>query len=261
MLEMASGIRSEDGMADSFPQLWEILEKFKNTEFKDISQEEFQSVNDALSLAVDFLTMATDEYVNLTEVVNDFYVLLLSKENAFVDAEEDAHCNAILRTLLAGEELDSMDHFIALEGRQEKIHSNILANDSMIDEMGISYSVELAGEELAREYENLQKLALLSSGSYFVDLKSKKVEGLVEEGDVSAYFDTYAQKMSQVFHEHGRNYNRAVMALVISQLPVFFNNMQELSDYIQISLSQCHEEAEQRATIGIFQMIFGVEED
>ena len=44
---------------------------------------------------------------------------------------------------------------------------------------------------------------------------------------------------------------RAVMASVLSSLPVFFNNTEEIQAYINNSLMQCNDDAEQKAVVEI----------
>ena len=48
---------------------------------------------------------------------------------------------------------------------------------------------------------------------------------------------------------------RAVMSAVLSQLPVFFNNTDEICNYINLSLEQCNDKAERAAVIEIMKMI------
>lgn len=44
---------------------------------------------------------------------------------------------------------------------------------------------------------------------------------------------------------------RAVMAQALSELPIFFNNISELQDYIYNTLSICNDKAEKLACIEI----------
>lgn len=45
------------------------------------------------------------------------------------------------------------------------------------------------------------------------------------------------------------------MSSVLSQLPVFFNNTDEICTYINLSLEQCSDEAEKMAVIEVMKMI------
>ena len=50
---------------------------------------------------------------------------------------------------------------------------------------------------------------------------------------------------------------RAVQASVLSQLPVFFNNTEEIQNYVNQSLIQCNDRAEQMAVIEVIRFIVG----
>ena len=55
----------------------------------------------------------------------------------------------------------------------------------------------------------------------------------------------------EFFKNNNKQLNRAVMALIISKLPVFFNNITEIQDYVYNSLSNCTNKAEKNASIEI----------
>jgi hypothetical protein len=61
--------------------------------------------------------------------------------------------------------------------------------------------------------------------------------------------------MTKLFENVSIQVRRAVMATVLSQLPVFFNNTEEIQSYINISLMQCSDDAEQKATVEILKAL------
>ena len=50
----------------------------------------------------------------------------------------------------------------------------------------------------------------------------------------------------------GKLINRAVMAHVLASLPVFFNNVQEIQNYVYSSVNGCSDMAEKTACAEIF---------
>ena len=61
--------------------------------------------------------------------------------------------------------------------------------------------------------------------------------------------------MAEMFENVSTQIRRAVMATVLSQLPVFFNNTEDIQSYINISLMQCSDKAEQKATVEILKSL------
>ena len=61
--------------------------------------------------------------------------------------------------------------------------------------------------------------------------------------------------LDRLFTVSQQSVKRAVMAAVLSMLPVFFNNTEEIQDYINSSLIQCSDEAEKKAVVEVVRMI------
>ena len=74
-----------------------------------------------------------------------------------------------------------------------------------------------------------------------------------------SYADNTAEKLIIELDESFKNMDvmvkRAVMAAVLSSLPVFFNNTEEIQGYINNSLMQCNDEAEQKAVVELVKMM------
>ena len=262
MLETISGIYEPEGFKDKFADLNEIYDKLTMANYKEMSREEFAKAQDSLQYAVSFLTRASDLYVQLMEIINDTLIILLSKPYAFGDSEEQGNCLAVIKSVMnqEGGNLDDLDEditdkFISFEGKQERIYSQISSNDYLIDEMERSFAEELDKFELTKAADGLKKIAKLASGSYFVSLDNADIEGTVSESDAEEAFAKYHDTMAKVFAENKKDYNRAVMSAVLASLPVFFNNLDEIQNYVRTSLEQCSEEAEKKACVALIRLL------
>ena len=65
----------------------------------------------------------------------------------------------------------------------------------------------------------------------------------------------FITELDILFKNSSQIINRAVMSTVLSQLPVFFNNVDEIQDYINSSLLQCSDKAEKMACVAIMNML------
>ena len=85
-----------------------------------------------------------------------------------------------------------------------------------------------------------------------------RLKNILEIPDDS-YADMAAEKLitelDKVVTDCQQSVKRAVMAAVLSMLPVFFNNTEEIQDYINSSLIQCSDEAEKKAVVNENRMI------
>ena len=93
------------------------------------------------------------------------------------------------------------------------------------------------------------------SGSDFVKLDNPVFDDIPDD----SYADNTAEKLIIELDESFKNMDvmvkRAVMAAVLSSLPVFFNNTEEIQGYINNSLMQCNDEAEQKAVVELVKMM------
>ena len=116
---------------------------------------------------------------------------------------------------------------------------------------------ELKEYELLSAYNALSKTLKLQSGSDFVKLESEVFAEIPDD----SYADKTAEKLIMELDDSFKNMNvmvkRAVMASVLSSLPVFFNNTEEMQDYINSALIQCSDIAEKKAVVEIVKMIMG----
>lgn len=265
MLDTVSGIYEPAGFAQRFPELFEILTRLSEMNYKELSREEFDSASRELSYAVSYLTKTSDLYVQMMELINDTAVILLTAPFAFHDQKEIGNSIAIIREVMEknGEELtgedflsDITDRFIFFEGRQEKIYSQISSNDYVIDEIEKSFAGEISQNGLTEAFDDLKKAAKLSSGSNFVSLdETEDDRKVMEASDIEEMFAIYQEKMSAKFQCGSQILNRAVMSAVLASLPVFFNNINEIMTFVQTSLSQCSDLAEKKACVSLMRMI------
>ena len=63
--------------------------------------------------------------------------------------------------------------------------------------------------------------------------------------------DKLTEEFAALFDRQDRLMNRARMAKVLGQVPVFFNSRQEISDYISYALQNCKNQSELKAVVHI----------
>ena len=63
------------------------------------------------------------------------------------------------------------------------------------------------------------------------------------------------EKTQTFLSDKPRAVKRAVMSVIIASLPTFFNNIEELQDYIYSSLESCRDKAEKTAVVELINMI------
>ena len=63
-------------------------------------------------------------------------------------------------------------------------------------------------------------------------------------------------ELKEVLEEGSRLRNRAVMAAVLKELPVYFNNHTEVMNYVRNSLASCRDEKEKKISIELLRSCY-----
>lgn len=256
MIRTLSGIYTPTDMDSKFSDIKELYDILSTADYTTESKEEYEKLADTLSVATQMVSGLSDVYMNLMDIVNNAYIVTITKDSAIVDVNESQACkNIIFEAIGNNTDMDVNDCFIQLEGHQERIYSQISSNDHIIDMVRNDLLDEATLANVVEEFEQLAKCTKLSSGSLFVDLKQNGPEKKAEESDILAIYEEILDKLQSSFKERAIIINRAVMAIVLGSLPVFFNNVDEIQSYINTSLMQCKNKAERQACVSLIQMI------
>ena len=259
-----------EGFEDMFPEVSELYNDIRSADYKNISKEQFDSLHAKLTIAAQKMSDTADMYVMFTQLVNDMYTLVLSGRYVLGDVEETIRARGVIEVVLddfknkkdnaklgIDEHLDDLtDSFISFEGKQERIGETVSANDYAVAYALEHYRSELAADNLTDEYENLAKIIRLQSGSDFMALTEDEAQ-LENAGKdyVEKVCGRLIDSFAASFETMDRTVRRAVMSAVLSQVPVFFNNIDEIQGYINTSLSLCSDISERQACVEVLKLI------
>ena len=249
----------------SFRGLEKALDEFKSVDYQNITKEQFDLMRDKMDGVIDLATSYSDIFVVIMEILNDVYSILLCKDSLFDVAEREGlleiteYCYGVIE----GDnepDFSVAEKFVEYEGLQEKIAMMVNAPESALMEIYDANRKVIEQLQKDADMKVLERIGLLQSGSVFVTFDaddSKKEEA--DEKYIKELTDDLISDLTKVFEENGRLYNRAVMATVISNLPAYFNNIKEFEEYVHVSLSQCNDEAEQKACMTLINMMMASE--
>lgn len=236
LLRTSSLVQVPDDMENGMEELCQMLLTLKEADYTALTEEEYKKLSRIIEEAVQMVTDLIGDCVSLMELVNDLYMIELTRKDAFVDVEEED----ILKYIISGvlekfkkEDWTEIDDDITgklvfLEGRQEKLYEKYLKYESV--------------DEFAEEpYKDiLRKIAVLLSGSSFASLE--ETEDADEKADrryVEKTAENYFEELNQLFQGMKKPVVRAVMSQALSKLPVCFNSAHEIESYIRSSLDSC----------------------
>ena len=249
MLSSSSMIFVDDYTGKISDDLNEIIRDFEQADFANLDEDGYNSLKDKLAYAIDYVQMAVDEYMLLAELVNDVYVLLLSAPYADTACEEREILMKILSNADDGSAEEALVH---LEGKQERLHDMYASYEHIIGEVLDEKKDLVESLMLGALYNSLERITKLESGSLFVEFDSEVDHSIAGEEYILEKYEQLAEDLNNFFKNHNKLVNRAVMAHVLASLPVFFNNVEEIQNYVYASVSGCSDMAEKKACTEIF---------
>ena len=253
-----------EGFESGFQDVNNIYNDLKNADYKNLTQEEYKTLADKLLIATQTMSNTSDLFVILIQLVNDVYTIILSKMYAFNNVDEINKSKYVIKSTLEGfngNEYDSddekiIDCFTGFEGKQEKIITVTIANEYVIDYVLKNQSATLQSIMLEKAYNALSIIFKLQSGSDFIALYDSTDKQEIASNDyVDMAFNSLIAELETLFKDSSQIINRAVMSTVLSQLPVFFNNIDEIQRYINSSLIQCSDKAEKMACVEVMNLL------
>lgn len=259
MIRTSSMLGEDESFGDIFPELEETLEAFKDVDYSNIEKNEYEF----LIRSIEDVSVYIEDVMNISmilmEIMNDTYAAVLTIDDVEM-SKEITVCYEIVANVndyfILGSEVENETEnmFVLLEGSQENLYSKLRLYN-VLDEITSSYKAQIKELDLEAGYENLAKLEILASDSIFVELENNSDGIIVDEDILEAEKIKLIGEFKELFSKNGKNINRAVMSSVLAQLPVFFNNISELQDFIYQTLSQCKNTAEKLACIEVLHQI------
>lgn len=260
---------------EEYEELNEIYNEVKSLDFKNITAEEFKKLEDSLRYVTDLIDKETNIFMMLQGIVNRVYVMIIASSyvDYLSDDKELSMCMDIIRAIndnfIEGEYIslpdDVTDLFVFLEGSPEEILNKIQSVEYALDTVKNNYLSIIDEFSVNTLYKELFVSSSLLSDSLFIDLTdlwnmfNNDEENDTEEFDIQKYVEKVRDEMiitlTEFFENNQKIVNKSVMALILSRLPVFFNNITEIQDYVYNSLSNCTNKAEKYAVAEILNCI------
>lgn len=242
MLKASAMVRLPDHMEEE-KELYRYLSVLRDEGYQNMDLDGFRRCVNALSAATAALNHTVDCLTMLADLINDLYVLFLTEREAMADVTEDQYFrNGVSRILQAvrtrdkGLSEDEGDQILTrMEGIQESVEDLVMAGSP--------------GED-----ETLKKLAKLLSASSFMDLEDKEDSfELTDKAWMEKKAREFCQELDEMFGGMEKAVVRGVMAKVLSELPVMFQDGMEVQRYIISSLESCSDHGERQASMELLE--------
>ena len=252
VLRTESMVQLPEKMEEDHKGLWNVLEELKKADYRSLEKDAYEELVSQLGFASQRLMDDSGDILLYMDLINDLYVLFLSLDDGMMEVTEEKNFVNILTKVHKRiesseqpfEEEEAEALLAELEGKQERYFEKWLRLENP--------SPALEREEEREQYLRLSQVERLLSGSPFAELEEEEEdrtevdEALLkqEEEKLFGQWETLWKGMPKVVV-------RAVMARVLSNLPVCFYSSRELEEYIKNSLGGCTDADEKAVSMDL----------
>ncbi len=258
LLRTSAMVELTEAQKEGYHDLNVLLGQLQALPFKELTAAQYREAVQKIGYASEALYLFSDTWQMLQEMLNDIYVICLSREDAMKDTAEEENALFILNGLYRqhqdgswGEIADEItEHLYLLEGVQEHYFEKYQRLDAAPEYQD--------GEDRTAYYGRC--VDKLLSSSPFVSLEESRREHTVDKKDVEEAANAFFAQVEPVFAANPKPVVRAIMAAVLSNLPVCFNSLDEIQEYIANSFASCADLAEKETSMELLQKLMEYED-
>lgn len=255
------------GMEEGHKELHGMLRKLEEADYRNMDKDKLAELWEVFHEAQDILFDLSTERMNLMEIINDFYVMCLAGKDVLMDSQEREEFYALVGAVTG--RLEQKDYalpeelmrslLIPLEGRQEACYEAWSRFEHTEAE------VLLGKEASAQDKETMMKVGRLLSTSIYASLEPEEQpekEGiLLSRKAVEEMCQSFCDELEANWKKRPKCVVRAMMANLLSRLPMFFLTSNELREFLSGCFSSCTDLGEKYASIEEIQRIMEMEDD
>ncbi len=269
MLKTSAMIYQPKKSLTPYTYLSDSIRTLREANYQTLKKKEYKECCKVLKDTALKITILSDFNYQIEKVINHLYILLLVRPYV-LDVDRKLHLNCVNIITSTLECFDTSSN-TKLEEKIGKLFDELLGiqeqhvEDYQYFSGGLSsikegYNELVESMTLSSQIECLNLADKLSGNSVFADIHKVEQEDRATPDYIENQLQHLINELTDFFKNNPQCINRAVMAAVLSKLPVFFNNSTQVKEYIANSLSQCQNEAEKSVAKELLLSLMAAEE-
>ena len=249
MLRTVAMLYEPEGIDKHFTDFAEMIEEFAKADYSHMDKDYYTILSDRLSGLANDVRCISDALMVYQKMINMIYMYVINPSDDY-----DKICETAVDIIKAVNDLyntdaDDADFYEVegmlhgLEGVPERLYEQKLNMEAVYEDIVNTHGDIILSCGLKDSYDRLGLSSLLYSSSIFVSLEKKETKAVTEEY-LTEVTDSLLNDIKTGFKKYDRYVIRAVMALTLSNLPIFFTDVEEVLVYIESSLEKCGDKSE-----------------
>lgn len=238
-MEDASKAPIANRLSDQWMDMKELAEILENTSIDSMSKEELKRLSDRLQLSAQDLAKNLSNGMDLLNIINKLYLLLIvepytiSNENALKGYRI---IRSYLKSIKTGDFFDIDENILGglekiLEEQQKYVGEHMFMEDSL-REFYQKYKESLQSYNCDRLFTDLMKAEKLCYGYPLSDIHCVSDVFSTDVAYISKKTSELLSSYRDAFKQCTRNVRRALMSMAFENMPVPFNSMEQIQDFI-----------------------------
>ncbi len=280
MIKTGAMLYEQEDMDTAYPHLYNLRKELETLDYKNLTKEEYLSYTEKIDEAAFFINSSVDFYYGLQECVNHLYVMLILAPYAYMEGyriegpqgemkflllpTDEDNCKKLIHDInqhffdekKVPLEKETEEKLTYTEGRQELMTEEIQSLEAYFYDIKSEHVKMIESLMLGPLFHCLNTAQNLLGSSLFVELDRIMENKLVDEEYLLNAQNDLILKLSELFRKNSKYVNRGVMANTINKMPVFFQSVNDVTDYIKNTLEQCHDKAEKTACVNIIRSLY-----
>ncbi len=242
MIRSAGMLAAPEKMQEDEYGISDFIHRLEGVDFAGLEEEEYSELCQELGKVSEKIYRVTDYYYSLQKVVNGIYALCLLKKYGSKKTKLYSTCVDLLNDVTRGKCRE--EDLVVLEGKIEKRVEASGLLEAVLPEIQNSCADILERDGLAERFGDYVRVASLLSDSLFIDLEAVR-DGEKADGEmIRRVTEELTRELSEKLSQLQKPLKRAVMAVILEQLPIEFSHAGEISTYIQTNLFGCQDDSE-----------------
>lgn len=258
MLKTSAMLYWPEGMNEFFADIKTIADELKEADYKNLSKDTYDHLQNKLQEASNSIVERTDYYMAFQTIINNLYVLLLTKPYMNLDEGDSILYHDIVKGIYKQFEKGNQepiqpeiyDKIVLTEGVQEDICTKYSELELVLSVIKNSYMTRIDATMLRPVFESLFLSEQLLSNSIFIEFEKEsltEIDKIVDEKYLQKVEKELLYDLNALFESSSQSVKRAIIGNTLNKMPVFFHSKEEVIEYINQSISGCHDEAEKQA--------------
>lgn len=254
-MERCAALPSLERLDSGRGDLYDLAKEFDHLSLNDVDKDQCREYMAKLSLAGSMVARDLSNNVDLLELINSLYIILITQPYTVSEPKECTELRNILRSYMravdSGDFLDIDADILGglsktVEDQQKYLGEHMLLEDAL-DSIYEKNAQSIDGMVLGGIYKTLRTAGRLFMTNSRADISELCPYYTVSREAVMARIRKLEEIYEHSFKNCGQVMKRSLISMALDNMPVPFDSLEKVEAYIRQSLASCTEQYERAA--------------